>query len=205
MPTKPTPLALVLKDEGAETRATPLDAFKIARQRWWHEGERLNLCAIADELGVSRATLTRWVGNKELLLGEILWSLYSKTVAKIRVEAQAAGRGADSLMRIYRDMNREIIESKRMRQFLSEDPQLALKVLTSNSPLHQRVINYWKTLLDEEIAAGYLAPPQMDTESLAYFIIRIGEGCVYSDLICGRKPELEPADKAVRLLLAPRQ
>ena len=57
------------------TRATPAEAFKRAR-RMWLKGERIHLAPLADELGIGRATLFRWVGNKDLLVGAILWSLY---------------------------------------------------------------------------------------------------------------------------------
>ena len=38
-------------------------------------GERIALGQMADELGVSRATLYRWVGARDALLLEVLWRL----------------------------------------------------------------------------------------------------------------------------------
>src|SRR5690625_6896487 len=75
----PTRLSVALADEASQTRVTPIDVFKHARQ-WWFEGRRLNLGALADEVGVSRATIFRWVGNRDLLVAEILWSMYSQTL-----------------------------------------------------------------------------------------------------------------------------
>lgn len=198
-----TPLALALADASGEPRTTPVDAFKLAR-RWWLEGRRLNLSALADELGVSRATLTRWIGSKELLLGEILWSLYSKAFENAKAEARQYGRGAEYLIRIFRDVNRVIMTSTQLKQFLHEDPQFALRILISKSGIQQRVNRAWRELLDEELAAGTISL-QMDTASLACFIYRIGEVSVYSDLICGHQPALEPSETAIRLLLTPRE
>lgn len=199
-----TPLSLALAESPAE-RATPLAAFKAAR-RSWLQGNRLNLSALADELGVSRATLMRWVGNKELLLGEILWSLYKAEYdrAKDRADAKPGLVGVDYLAEIYHEINLVMVEAKPLRQFLAHDPKFGLSVLTSNaSRLQERLVEVWTNLLKEQIAAGHIKP-QMEPQNLAYFMIRIGEGAVYSDLICGREPILEPAIEAIRLLLASR-
>ncbi len=77
MSNQPTPLSLALSQRKSDERATPMTAFRMAR-RWWLEGRRLNLSLLAEELGVGRATLMRWVGNKDLLMGEILWSEYKR-------------------------------------------------------------------------------------------------------------------------------
>jgi len=50
-------------------RPAPLDALRLARRRWL-AGERIDMGALARELGVSRATLYGWVGSREKLIGE---------------------------------------------------------------------------------------------------------------------------------------
>src|SRR5690242_2266002 len=64
-----TPLERALRDP----RPTPVDALALARRRWL-AGERLDMGALAKELGVSRATLYSWVGSRERLIGEVIWS-----------------------------------------------------------------------------------------------------------------------------------
>ena len=92
MASRSTPLNQALQKQPEKPRTTPLDVFDRARTLWL-SGERLNLGSLAEELGVSRATLFRWVGNKELLLGEILWSSYQPLVDKAL--SQAEGKGVD--------------------------------------------------------------------------------------------------------------
>lgn len=198
-----TPLAIALSDDEPSSRPTPVTAFHQAR-KWWLQGRRLNLSALAEELGIGRATLMRWVGNKELLLGEILWSLYSQVLSNARERADAVPglEGVEYLARIYEEVNGEIMSADALHQFLRHDPQFALRVLTSNvSGLQGRLVDAWRTLLDEQVARGAIEP-QMDTEDLAFFVVRIGEGAIYSDIICGREPAREPATKAFRLLLS---
>ena len=75
-----------------------------------------------------------------------------------------------------------------MHDFLRAEPQWGLQLLTSNiSGLQSRLIETWRKLFEEQIKAG-LINPEMDADSLAYFIIRIGEGAIYCDLICGLSP-----------------
>ncbi len=201
MPTEPTPLARALANAD-ESRATPLTAFKTAR-RWWLDGRRLNLSVLAKELGIGRATLMRWVGNKELLLGEILWSLYKDVLDQAEERARGEGlKGGDFLVHIYHNVNHTLMSAEPLRQFLAHDPKFSLQMLTSNAGgLQQRLISAWAKLIEEQIAAGHIAP-QLPSQELAYFVIRIGEASIYSDLICERTPDLAAADTAFRLLLS---
>lgn len=195
----PTRLSMALADEAYQARVTPVDVFKLARQ-WWFEGRRLNLGALADEVGVSRATIFRWVGNRDLLLSEILWSMYSQTLEMSISEAQ--GSGVDYLVDIYRRLGSVAVSFSPLKQFLTQDPEYALRVLTSDATnYHERIVAAWKELLDEQVNAGAIKP-QMSTADLASLIVRINEGCFYSDLIAGRKHDLEIACRAFELLLA---
>lgn len=201
MSTPATPLSLALSQRKSDERATPLTAFRMAR-RWWLEGRRLNLSLLAEELGVGRATLMRWVGNKDLLMGEILWSLYKGIYDQAIEKANAdyPEKGIDYLGQIYNDVNVALINAKPMHDFLAAEPQWGLQLLTSNvSGLQKRLIDEWQALFEEEIQAGRINP-EMDADSLAYYIIRIGEGAIYCDLICGRTPDPVRAAQAFRLL-----
>lgn len=183
-------------------RATPDDAFRKAREQWL-KGERIHLASLAEELNIGRATLFRWVGNKDLLLGEILWSLYAPLRDRARREVQ--GHGIDYVVGVYHRINAILLNDTALRRFISQDPEYALRILTStSSTLHSRVVQANTRMLWEQIDAGYLKQPAMKTESLSYFMVRLAESCLYSDVICGREPqeeELEEACKAVRILL----
>src|SRR5947199_6821430 len=73
-----------------EPRPTPLDALRLARRKWLAE-QRIDMGALAAELGTSRATLYNWVGSRERLLGEVLWTLAEPTMR--RAQAEASGEG----------------------------------------------------------------------------------------------------------------
>jgi len=182
-------------------RATPADAFRRAR-RMWLKGERIHLASLAEELGIGRATLFRWVGNRDLLIGEILWSLYEP----LREEALAStpGEGVEYLVGVYRHINSTILHFEPLRRFIHQDPEYALRILTSSqSTLHRRTVEANTRTLREQVALGKISPP-MNLDSLSYFMVRLAESCLYSDIIGGREPrdeELEDACTAVRILL----
>jgi len=183
------------------TKATPADAFKRAR-RMWLKGERIHLASLSDELHIGRATLFRWVGNKDLLIGEVLWSLYEP----LRLEALATtpGEGVDYIVGVYRKINSTILHFEPLRRFINQDPEYALRILTSSqSTLHARTVEANTRTLKDQIAQGKINPP-MSVDSLSYFMVRLAESCLYSDIIGGREPreeELEDACTAVRILL----
>ncbi|KAA1174350.1 transcriptional regulator [Marinobacter salinexigens] len=187
--------------EQTTMRATPADAFKRAR-RMWLKGERIHLASLSDELNIGRATLFRWVGNKDLLIGEVLWSLYEPV--RLQALSSTPGEGVDFIVGVYRQINSTILHFEPLRRFIHQDPEYALRILTSSqSTLHSRTVEANTRTLRDQVASGYIDPP-MNIESLSYFMVRLAESCLYSDIIGGREPreeELEDACTAVRILL----
>ncbi len=93
-----TPLRRQLT-QASPARPTALDAFRHAR-RTFLGGDRVDMQALARSLGVNRATLYRWVGSREQLLTEILWSLIEPTIRKLRKDASgSASRPASHRLR----------------------------------------------------------------------------------------------------------
>lgn len=182
--------------------ATPAEAFSRAR-RIWLKGDRLHLADLAEELGIGRATLFRWVGNKDLLLGDILWSLYEPIRAS--VVASTPGNGVDFVVEVYRRITIELVSARPLRDFIKQDPEHALRVLTSSaSTMHSRVVEANTLMIQDQVDKGCLEKPPMRVESLSYFMVRLAESCLYSDVIIGREPniqEVEEACLAVKILL----
>src|ERR687888_2348127 len=100
------------------TRHGALHAFEVAR-RWFLEGRRVDMLELAAELDVSRATLFRWVGNRDLLLGEILWSLaepvFDRKYWTTRLE------GADLVAQLVFDYVRTVNADEAFRRFLRDE------------------------------------------------------------------------------------
>ena len=195
-PPKTKPLTRMIEDE-APSKVTVLDVFELAKSKWL-DGERLDIGKLAEELGVGRATVFRWVGSKEQLYGEIISAAFAQTLEWAR--RASSGTGAKFLTEITRNLLRALLTSQPLRRFVQQDPEFAMRVvMSSSSPVEHRVISAVRGLIDAEVASGHLAPA-MDTQSLAYVIVRIAESFLYRDVITGEQPDHETATKAIGLL-----
>jgi hypothetical protein len=194
-----TPLSRSLRRPGR--RAEPRDVFELAQKKWM-EGERIEIGALAKELGVGRATVFRWIGSRELLLGEVIWSVLSAT--QQHVLATAEGKGADLAADMSYRLMDLLLESEPLRQFIAQDAEYALKLLTSkDSAVQTRAVQFVSKLLRETAEAdgrGFA----IEMDALAFIIVRIVESCIYSDQITGRKPDIRTASDAIRILVSAR-
>jgi len=199
---KPTVLELQLA-RGAPRAVGPLDVLREARRRFL-QGKRLDMRELASDLGISRATLYRWVGDRERLLGEILWSLAEGGLAEARAhaDAYAADRGVDWVVRFYSRFMEMTADFEPIRRFVAAEPDSALRVLMSRHGVQQRrLIDALRAVLQARAAAGDLAL-RLDTHDLAYVMVRIGESFIWREFITGEEPDLSKAADIVRILLS---
>jgi AcrR family transcriptional regulator len=174
------------------TRPTPLDALAVAR-RCFLAGERVDMSAVADELGISRVTLYRWVGDRGALLGEVMGSLAIRTLetesARIRVH------GSDRIAHLAAYIVQSLMAHPGMQTLLAAEPQFALRLLTtSEGSVQQRIMAWWESELTKEIKAGHMASP-LPARDLAYLIVRLCESFVYKEVLVGEAAD--PAQAAV--------
>lgn len=182
-------------------RAEPIDAFNLALRKWL-DGERIEMTHLARELGIGRATLFRWVGSREQLTGEVIWYLCALLWSD--VVKNTHGDGSEYIADLsYRFMT-DILATDPLRQFLDRDPEYALRVLTSKSSVIQsRIVAEVAKELSDQKSKGHI-DPSIDTDNLAYLIIRVMESFIYSDQIIGREPNVEIAREAVWTLVVDR-
>ena len=172
-------------------------AFQAARRAFF-AGEKIEMGPLAAELGVDRTSLFRWVGNRDELLAEVLWSLAEASLDHAEAEArgQGAGRVADVLGRFVDGL----VTAEYFRGFLAREPQRALRLMTtSESEIQHRYVAAVEELLAAHLPdAGRGGLPRHD---LAYLIVRISETFSYADLIAGEEPSAERARAAFALVL----
>jgi AcrR family transcriptional regulator len=170
--------------------------------RWVHEGRRLDMQGIADELGLSRATLFRHVGSREALLGKALSMLTQRTLAaaarrweaeRMPGELHTPGTG--------RQINAIVSESAGLRRLLDDEPALTLRVLTDPlGPVQPGIVSFVEELLRRDMTEFGLVL-LTDPDALAYALVRLGESFLYADVLAARKPDVETADRLQRALI----
>jgi AcrR family transcriptional regulator len=194
-----TPLSRLLDQVEPHKRVTPLDAFKLARKKWL-QGERLDIGRLAAELGVGRATVFRWVGTRENLYGEVCSALFQQQLE--RSIADARGSGLDRLLDAVERLLHSLSSATPLRRFVADDPEFALRVLTSrHSPVQHRSTLAIKQLIDDAVEAGHMKPA-LPSDELAYIVVRITESFLYRDVMTGAEADIDAAIAAIRILLA---
>jgi AcrR family transcriptional regulator len=179
-------------------RATPADAFSVARERFL-AGGRVEMGMIAEELGLNRVTLYRWVGSREQLLVEILWSLAEPTLRAAREEVSE--RGAERIVGILSEFIVSVVTNTGLTHFAEQEADLALRLMTrEDAGFQQRLIEWVHRVLNEEVTAGRLEL-RSDPAEYAYALVRVLESFVMTDLITGEQSHAERAAHVMRLLL----
>ncbi|TCP51900.1 hypothetical protein EV191_10664 [Tamaricihabitans halophyticus] len=177
-------------------------AVRLARKKLM-AGERLDINAMAAELGIDRTTLFRRVGNRDQLVMSAILSITVPTLT--RIIASAEGSGVTKIAYVVETYARASIEAEWFRRWIERDPERALRLLTSKaSPLQQHVVTVFEELLIDEHAKAPIGTP-LPIRDMAYLLIRILESFVYSDLIAGDEPDWTKVGPAVSALLRPDQ
>jgi AcrR family transcriptional regulator len=172
-----TPLRRQLAGAAVGRRPSALDAFLAARRRFV-AGERVDMTALAAQLGVNRVTLYRWVGSREQLLVEVVWSLARRTLDDL--EAKHA-RGRSRSVAILTEFLEATIAHPGMQRWLAEEGESAMKLLTRHDTDFQpRLIAAVEALID---------PADPDRHDVAYALVRVIESYTYLDLITGETPD----------------
>ena len=178
-------------------RATPADAFDEAYATF-RRGERVDMQELAARLGVSRATLYRWTGDRERLLADVAWvsadTLFTWT-------ERFEGEGADLIVDRADGFMRVIAADPALQAFLENERDLALRVLTRRGVgVQDRSLARLTQELEEMVARGEYAP-RLPVPLLAMAIVRTVQAFVYGDLIVGLEPDLTGARDVIRALL----
>lgn len=175
---------------------------------WIGRGARLDTRTFAADLGISRSTLFRRVGNREDLMGDALWYMADRTMqAAERAWRKANGDvvrdavGELHCLAVMRQYRSDIAGNQGFRKLLNDEPTVAIRVLSDpHGRVQPRVMAAHVELLRHDIDAGGFMPA-VSLESLCYAIVRLGEAFLYSDVQVGRAPDLEAASTLIAALV----
>jgi AcrR family transcriptional regulator len=147
--------------------------------RCYLRGERVDVQAIAAELGLGRTTIYRWFGSRDELIGEVLVRTAEPLLAQARKEAR--GTGAAALLDTFDRFNRSLAAAPALTLFVEREREAALRVISSGAGVVQpRVVALIAALIEDERKAGTYQPA-IDPSTLGYAIVRLGEAFLYND------------------------
>ena len=98
-------------------------------------GERVDLTVVASQLGLGRATIYRWFGSRDALVGEVVATEFEALAARKRREVRR--RGAQGLLEVFDRINRSLTRSPALRKLLEQERDSAMRLLTSSGGVVQ--------------------------------------------------------------------
>src|SRR5437867_3744322 len=142
-------------------------------------GQRVDVQAIAADLGLGRTTIYRWFGSREELIGEVVFRAAEPLIEAAR--ASARGRGGAALLDTFDRLNRSFAEAPALRRFVEQEREVALRIITSSAGNFQpRMVARITALIEEEVDAGAYDPP-VEPATLGYAIVRLAEAFLFND------------------------
>ncbi|RCW39649.1 TetR family transcriptional regulator [Halopolyspora algeriensis] len=175
----------------------PREAIDAATE-WYLRGRTLDLSALAFDLGIGRATLYRWVGNREELLALILAEATERTFRT--AAGDATGAGGELVLDTLEKFMRAVADSEPLQALTQREPLLFIRLATTPGAIERRASGLIAELLEAESVAGRLALP-LPAATLAEAIVRICDSHLYAHLLGGAEPEIDTAIAVVAVLL----
>ena len=172
---------------GRPPAASREDVLGASLHRYLH-GRRIDVRAIAAELGLGRTTIYRWFGSREGLVREPVWLAAEPLFDQGRAEAE--GAGGDALLDTFDRINRGLEAAPALRSFLELERD-GLRILTSSSGIvHRRAVAKIQGFVEDEARAGtYRAP--VDPATLGYAIVRLAEAFLFNDETAALRGDVE--------------
>jgi AcrR family transcriptional regulator len=152
-------------------------------------GSRVDLQAIAAELGLGRTTIYRWFGSRDALLGEVLVRTAEPLLREAR--AGAEGVGGVALLDTFDRFNRSLADAPALREFVERERDAALRVITSGAGnVQPRIVAMITDLIASEVSAGTYEPP-VEPATLGYAIVRLAEAFLFNDAAAGMRGDVD--------------
>jgi AcrR family transcriptional regulator len=178
------------RSRGRPAAATRQQVLAAARQAFV-TGHRVDVRAIASELGLSRMSVYRWFGSREQLLGEILLGEFAAIFDRARARAGRGPRGGELVLATIDAVNRALAGNDAFRGFWEQESAVALRVITSSvGPVHPPVVDAVTALIEQEIDEHDYQPP-VQPAPLAYALVRLSEAFLYSDATAGIRGDVD--------------
>jgi hypothetical protein len=185
--------------EAEAPRASLGTAFRTACH-WFMAGRRIDISALAEEVGVSRVTMHRWVGTRDELLSEVMWHLTNRTIDRLLADVDAAGitPRAPELLGRYVEA---IATNTGVLRLQREEPDAFVRLCTTSASTFQmRMVAKVGEVLAGDRAAGHLSIDLTDSE-LAFAVVRLLEAYAHAPTLTGEPADPALATRVLRALL----
>ena len=152
-------------------------------------GRRIDIRAIAAELGIARPTIYRWLGSREDLIGEVLILAADPLLDEAR--ASARGQGGRVLLDTFDRFNRSLADAPALRRFVEQEHDAALRIICSGAGRVQpHLVSRIAGLIEDEVRRGTYEP-RVEPSTLGYAIVRLAEAFLFNDAVAGMRGDVD--------------
>jgi AcrR family transcriptional regulator len=176
------------KARGRPAAASREDVLEAGLYRYLR-GKRVDVQAIAAELGLGRATIYRWFGSREKLLGKVIILATEPVLARAR--SGSAGKGGPGLLDTFDRFNRALADAPALRAFVEQERDASLRIIASGAGIVQpRIVELITALIAEEADAGTYEPP-VEPSVLGFAIVKLAQAFLFNDAVVGIRGDVE--------------
>jgi AcrR family transcriptional regulator len=173
---------------GRRATASPEDVLALVSELYL-EGHRVDVTVVAARLGLGRATIYRWFGSRESLVGEVVARELELLVARKR--SQVRRHGPEGLLEVLDRVNQTLTRSRAVRRLLEQEHHGAMRMLTSSAGVVEpRAVACVQSLIEEEMALSGYEPPT-DPATLAYALVHLRHAFLWNDATSGVRGDYE--------------
>ncbi|WP_280249829.1 QsdR family transcriptional regulator [Nocardia abscessus] len=183
---------------GRPASATREQVIELAR-RAFLSGERVDIQAIAGQLGLSRASVYRWFGSRDGVLGAVLAGEFEALLS--RADARRRSTGGRRILDVLYRVNRWMTDNEPFRRYFENEPLSGLRILTSSDgPVQPLVVGTVRELIVRATEEDGYDPP-LEPALLAYALVRLGEAFLYNDNVAGIRGDVDRLHEVQAALL----
>ncbi len=173
---------------GRPAAASREDVLDASLHRYLR-GQRVDVQAIASELGLGRATIYRWFGSREKLIGEVIVRATEPVLAKAR--AGLAGKGGPGLLDTFDRFNRALADAPALRAFVEQERDASLRIIASGGGVVEpRIVELITALIIEEVEAGTYEAP-IEPSVLGFAIVKLAQAFLFNDAVVGIRGDVD--------------
>jgi AcrR family transcriptional regulator len=180
------------------SKATPRDAFERARSIV-HSGQRLDMVALAADLGIARGTLYRWTGDRERLLSDVLWADLDGLLANLlRTPLERGRAGIQAIAMRFLEL---LTTGDLLVTILRTEGDTAFRLITDpKGRVRPGLVEMLAAHIQREVDDGFYRPPE-EPHLLAEGMITIGERFLYNGGNVTANPDPITAYRIMNLLI----
>ncbi|WP_231390405.1 QsdR family transcriptional regulator [Nocardia sp. CNY236] len=183
---------------GRPASATREQVVHHAREAFL-SGQRVDIQSIAARLGLSRASIYRWFGSRDGVLGAVLAAEFEALLT--RADARRRSTGARRILDVLHRVNCWMSDNEPFRRYFENEPLSGLRILTAgDGPVQPLVVDVVRGLIVRATHEDGYRPP-LEPALLAYALVRLGEGFLYNDNVAGVRGDIDRLHQVQAALL----